>query len=125
LAGIRGSIPAATEAALWTLSNGRCYAPECPFPVVVEIRTGVYRKNAQIGHIYGVRPGAPRFQASLLDHERDAFTNLLLLCLPHHAEVDDKKTGERLYPPDLLRGWKVNHEGSNGQALVRQPPIAS
>jgi hypothetical protein len=119
LAGIRRSIPAATEAALWALSNGRCYAPGCPVPVVVEIRAGVYRKNAQIGHIYGVSPGAQRFKESLPDHERDAFTNLLLLCLPHHAEVDDKRTGERLYPPDLLREWKVKHEGANGQALAQ------
>jgi len=30
LAGIRRSIPAATEAALWALSNGRCYAGTGP-----------------------------------------------------------------------------------------------
>jgi hypothetical protein len=84
--------------------------------VVVEIRRGIYRKNAQIAHIKGVR--APRYDPRLSADECAAFSNLLLLCLPHHAEVDDRKTGEKLYPPDLLRKWKTEHEGSNGAALA-------
>jgi hypothetical protein len=118
MAGIRTKIPAATEAALWTLSNGRCYAPGCPFPVIYQTRPGVMRKNSQIAHIYGVRPGARRFNPALSNEERDSFTNLLILCFPHHSEVDDKKTGEELYPPGLLRRWKTTHEGSNGPALA-------
>jgi hypothetical protein len=118
VAEMRRNIPAATQAALWALSSGRCYAPGCPYPVVVEIRAGVYRKNAQIGHIYGVRPGAARFSSQIPDEVRDSFTNLLLLCLPHHGEVDDKKTGAKLYPPKTLREWKIRHEGSNGPALA-------
>ncbi len=114
--GERAAIPAATEAALWALSNGRCYAPACPQPVVMEVRPGIYKKNAQVAHIYGVRKGAPRYEEGRPD--RDAFINLLLLCLPHHGEVDDKKTGERLYPPRLLHKWKKEHEGSNAQALA-------
>lgn len=117
----RKHIPAPTEAALWVLSNGRCYAPGCPFPVVVEIRSGVYRKNAQVAHIRGVR--APRYDPALTPEECAAFSNLLILCLPHHGEVDDKKTGERFYPPDLLRRWKIEHEGSNGLALAALGPI--
>lgn len=55
--------------------------------------------------------------------ERDSFKNLLLLCMPHHTEVDDKKTGEQLYPPDVLEEWKLKHEGSNGPALAALGPI--
>ena len=116
MAGNRTHIPAATEAALWALSNGRCYAPGCPFPVVWEVRPGVYRKNAQIAHIRGVR--APRHDPSLTPEECAAFSNLLILCLPHHGEVDDKKTGEKFYPAELLTEWKTGHEGSNGPALA-------
>lgn len=116
MTGDRKRIPPATEAALWTLSNGRCYAPGCTFPVVFEIRPGVYRKNAQIAHIHGV--SRPRFKPGLTPEECAAFSNLLLLCLPHHSEVDDRKTGEKLYPPDKLRGWKTAHEGSRGPALA-------
>jgi hypothetical protein len=121
LAGVRKSIPAATEAAVWALSNGRCYAPGCLFPVVVEIRPGIYRKNAQIAHIRGVR--APRFDPGLSPEACASFANLLLLCLPHHGEVDDRKTGEKLYPPELLRKWKTEHEGRNGPALAALGPI--
>lgn len=112
----RKKIHPATEAALWTVSNGRCYAPGCPFPVVFEVRPGVYRKNAQVAHIYGVR-GARR-NKEMPTPERDSFEHLILLCMPHHAEVDDAKTGEINYPSELLKEWKVKHEGSNGPALA-------
>lgn len=118
MAGARKNIPAATQAALWALSNGRCYAPHCPCPVVMEVRPGIYRKNSQMGHIYGVKRGAARFTEEIPDEERDAFSNLLLLCLPHHADVDDKETGERIYPPDRLREWKAKREGSDAAALA-------
>ena len=116
MTGDRKSVPAATEAALWALSNGRCYAPGCPAPVVVEVRPGVYRKNAQIAHIRGVR--APRYDPSLTAEDCALYTNLLILCLPHHGEVDDRKTGERDYPVPLLLQWKADHEGANAQALA-------
>jgi hypothetical protein len=103
-------------AALWTVSNGRCYAPGCPMPVVLEVRPGTYQKNSQVAHIYGVRPGAPRYRADISAHERDSFANLLLLCLAHHEEVDGKD-GERRYPPDTLRKWKIQHEGAAGSVL--------
>ena len=117
----RKKILAATEAALWALSNGRCYAPGCMTPVVVEVRPGVYRKNAQIAHIRGVR--GPRHDPTLSQNAAASFTNLLILCLPHHAEVDDWKTGATLYPVETLIQWKVKHEGSNGPALAKLGPI--
>lgn len=117
-AGIRKKIHPATEAALWALSNGRCYAPRCPMPVILETRPGVYRKNAWVSHIYGVRQRAARYREGMSSEERDSFKNLLLLCMPHHTEVDDEKTGEQFYPPDVLQEWKVKHEGSNGPALA-------
>ncbi len=116
--GVRKKIQAATEAALWALSNGRCYAPGCPIPVVMETRAGVYRKNAWVAHIYGVKPSTPRFRADLPPDERDAFTNLLLLCQAHHDEVDDPRDGEQRYPASLLLRWKSRHEGADGPALA-------
>src|SRR5260370_33988243 len=121
--GDRKSIPRPTEAALWALSNRRCYFPRCPAPVVVEVRAGVYRKNVQVAHIFGVRPDGPRFRKGMSEGERDSFLNLLLMCLPHHADVDAKKEAEIIYPPELLRNWKTDHEGSNGPALAALGPI--
>ena len=43
--------------------------------------------------------------------------------LPHHGEVDDKKTGETLYPVQKLTRWKTDHEGANGPALAALGPI--
>jgi hypothetical protein len=117
-AGDRKTLHPAMQAALWTVSNGRCYAPGCPHPVVFEVRPGQFQKNSQIAHIYGVRPGAPRYRADLPAGIRDSFENLLLLCLAHHEEVDGKD-GEKRYPPELLRKWKVQHEGADNAVLDR------
>lgn len=113
--GRRKNIPPGTLAALWTVSNGRCYAPGCPIPVVLEVRPGVFQKNAQVAHVFGVKPGAARFQGALPDEVRDSFQNLLLLCLAHHAEVD---SDEDFYPPERLWKWKTEHEGANGEILA-------
>ena len=115
-AGERRSLSAPMVAALWAISNGRCYAPECPFPVVYEVRPGHFRKNAQIAHIFGVKPGARRYRADMPAEIRDSFANLLLLCTAHHDEVDSKD-GERLYPPEVLRQWKIRHEGAQNRVL--------
>ena len=117
-AGDRKPLHPAMQAALWTVSNGRRYAPGCPNPVVFEVRPGQFQKNSQIAHIYGVRPGAPRYRADLPAEIRDSFENLLLLCLAHHEEVDGKD-GEKRYLPELLRKWKVQHEGADNAVLDR------
>jgi hypothetical protein len=114
--GERKKLSPAMLAALWTVSNGRCYAPGCPHPVVFEVRPGEFQKNAQVAHIYGVRSNAPRYRADMDAEERDSFENLLLLCMPHHEEVDGKD-GEKRYPPELLRKWKIQHEGADGAVL--------
>lgn len=115
-AGQRKSLSQAMLAALWTVSNGRCYAPGCVMPVVLEVRPGVYQKNSQVAHIYGVRPGTPRYMPVMPAAERDSFANLLLLCTAHHEEVDGK-AGEERYPPETLRRWKAQHEGAAGSVL--------
>jgi hypothetical protein len=115
--GERGRISATVSSALWALSNGFCYFPDCGSPVVREVRLGVYRKNVQVAHIFGVRKNSARFRSNLPDGRRDSFANLMLMCLPHHAEVDDTKTAEELYGPDVLFDWKRRHEGSDGSVL--------
>ncbi|MEU4602468.1 hypothetical protein AB0F43_05770 [Kribbella sp. NPDC023972] len=81
-------------------------------PVVLEVRPGVYRKNAQLAHVYGVK-GA-RYRPDGPASVRDAFANLLLLRYPHHSEVDDD---EERYPPERLREWKQKHDGPEVAAL--------
>ena len=69
-----------------------------------------------ISAIRGVR--APRYDPSLTAEDCALYTNLLVLCLPYHGEVDDRKTGEKNYPVPLLMQWKADHEGSDAQALA-------
>ncbi|MCU1680249.1 MAG: hypothetical protein JWQ81_988 [Amycolatopsis sp.] len=113
-AGERKNLHPATLAALWAVSNGQCYAPGCVMPVVLEVRPGIYKKNSQVAHIYGVKPGAARYQDDMDAPERDSFANLLLLCLGHHEEVDGD---EDRYPPETLEEWKTAHEGSANSVL--------
>lgn len=115
-AGVRKQLSAATLAALWTVSNGQCYAPGCAMPVVLEVRPGVYKKNSQVAHVYGVKPGAARYRPDMPTEQRDSFANLLLLCLAHHGEVDED---ERRYPPEELLKWKTLHEGAQNSVLNR------
>ncbi|MEQ7124388.1 hypothetical protein ABN034_07670 [Actinopolymorpha sp. B11F2] len=61
---------------------------------------------------------AARHHLIPLGEDRNAFKYLLLLCLTCHAEVDDKTTGETLYPPERLIQMKAAHEGRNGAALA-------
>lgn len=103
-------------AALWAVSNGRCYAPGCPLPVVFEVRPGVYQKSSQVAHIFGVRPGAARYRGEMSADVRDSFANLLILCTAHHEEVDAKGAEQR-YPPELLKEWKRQHEAADGSVL--------
>jgi hypothetical protein len=114
-AGQRKKIDPGTVAALWVISNGSCYAPDCPVLVVSEVRPGVYRKNSQVAHIYGVSEGGPRYRSDMTAAERDSFGNLLLLCLAHHADVDGPDW--QLFPPETLRGWKEQREGKAGAHL--------
>jgi hypothetical protein len=64
--------PPATHAALWAVSNSRCYAPGCLTPVLLEVRPGVYQKNSHVAHIYGMKPKAPRYQPGIPAEARDS-----------------------------------------------------
>lgn len=91
-------------------------------PVVLEVRPGVYKKNSQVAHVYGVKPGAARYRPNMSPERRDSFANLLLLCLAHHSEVDED---EHRYPPEELKKWKTSHEGSQNSVLNRLPVMDS
>lgn len=111
----RTSIPAATDAALWALSNGRCYFPGCDEPIVKETRPGTYKKNVRIAHIYGVAENSPRHRLLPAGEDRNSFKYLMLLCTPHHDEIDDRLNGEKLYPAaaDVLGALDLRQSASS------------
>jgi len=64
--------------------------------------------NAEIAHICGERPGAPRFDAMMSDAERNGYDNLILLCPKHHKLIDRLDPGG--HPVDRLREMKAKSE---------------
>jgi len=65
--------------------------------------TGAWLLNSRVAHIHARREGGPRWDPQMSEADNRGYDNLLLLCIPHAAEVDD--TPEH-YPADLLRSWK-------------------
>ncbi|TLM73134.1 hypothetical protein [Pseudarthrobacter sp. NamB4] len=62
----------------------------------------------QIAHIKGANEGSARYDPTMTDAERAAFSNLMLMCTTHHKLIDGPKGGD--YPVELLQGWKADHE---------------
>lgn len=97
----------AVVAALFKLSSGNCYWPRCTQPIVV-IVDNEPSFNFQIAHIRGLNPGSARYDDGMTDEERNSFTNLILLCRPHHDHVD--RINPNKYDADTLLSWKRNAE---------------
>lgn len=102
----RGAIPERVRRALYGLSRGRCYAPDCDQPVVV-LDGGEPVFVGEIAHIIAAVASGPRGDAEVAD--REAFENLLILCGRHHKVIDGARTRDR-YPVEVLREWKTKRE---------------
>lgn len=98
---------AGTRAALFALCRGTCYFRGCRKPVVEETE-GEQLVAVQIAHIKGANDGSARYDPTMTDAERAAFSNLMLMCTTHHKLIDGPKSGD--YPVELLQGWKADHE---------------
>lgn len=101
----------ATERALYAFSDLTCYFPECPTPVIVFVGDEPV-SNVDIAHIRGANPGSPRYDSKMTDEDRRAFSNVILLCKPHH-EIVDKRHPEK-YPAETLAEWKSQREVAAG-----------
>lgn len=103
------------------LSAGRCYFPGCPVPIlrfVDDPSRGIAPEphiDYQIAHIRDAKVGN-RHDPTMTDSERAAFSNLILLCKPHHDVVD--KTQPDLYSTVDLELWKVARERKQRSALA-------
>jgi hypothetical protein len=102
---------AGTRAGLFALGRGTCYFPNCDRPVV-EMVGSEPEIALQIAHIHGASLGSARYEAGMTDAERASFSNLILLCTPHHNVVDRRHPED--YPAEVLRAWKTDHEGVAG-----------
>jgi len=103
-----------TRAALAALSRGTCYFPECERQIIVFDDLGEPYIDYQIAHIYDANVGN-RYREDMTDMERRDFSNLILLCKPHHERVDKRHPDN--YPPETLLAWKAEHEAGGIAAL--------
>lgn len=109
----------ATRAALATLSRARCYFPDCNVQVLRFIDGEPYI-DYQIAHIRDAKPGN-RYAAHMSEDERREFSNLILLCKPHH-ELVDKRHPARFTVEDL-EAWKHAREGDAAKRLSEVGPV--
>lgn len=118
----RGSIPERVRRALYVLSRGRCYAPVCTeLVVVIEGEEAVF--VGEVAHIVAATTDGPRGSESVPN--REAFSNLLLLCGRHHKIVDNVHTRHR-YPSAELRRWKKQREAEfDAQTLAELDQLGS
>lgn len=72
--------------------------------------------NAEIAHICGERPGAPRFDPAMSADERNCYANLMLLCPKHHKLID--RLDPDSHTVEMLREMKEASElhGSTSRA---------
>ncbi|MEU6441327.1 HNH endonuclease signature motif containing protein [Streptomyces sp. NPDC047046] len=111
----RRSYSNATIAALMTLARGGCYWPDCGVPTIRMVN-GAPRLNLEIAHIRAFEEGGKRADPGWSTAERNGFSNLILLCHPHHSEVDGVNSEE--YPVELLERWKRDREADGVSALA-------
>ncbi|MER0446609.1 HNH endonuclease signature motif containing protein [Streptomyces sp. Edi4] len=111
----RRSYSNATIAGLMTLARGGCYWPDCGVPTVRMIN-GAPRLNLEIAHIRAFEEGGKRYAPDWSISERNSFANLILLCHPHHSEIDGTDSDD--YPVERLEGWKEEREADGLNALA-------
>ena len=94
-----------TRAMLWANSGGICCFPECEETCVDETEGGNTITTGEIAHIEAKGDNGPRANPSLSDQQRDAYSNLIVLCRNHHRRVD---ADESTYTVEMLRKWKAD-----------------
>ena len=107
------TIKPSTEKKLFALSKNQCYNPNCTNKLITDDKKDVL---AKIAHIEAASPNGPRYNLNMADDERRDFDNLILLCDEHHIEIDSHPDE---FPTELLKEWKMLHEGTEGDALFK------
>src|SRR6266542_2218514 len=101
-------IPDWVRLKLWRMSAGRCEYEGCNIPLWRDSVTKSEINAANIAHIVADKADGPRGDPALSEQLKDDFSNLMLMCAPHHRLIDvDDVTG---HPFDRLQRMKAAHE---------------
>ncbi len=99
-----------TRILIWGRAAGRCQYHGCGKRLDGDLVTGDLAKNhAYLAHIIASDPGGERGHKELSHKLSDDPDNLMLMCDPHHREIDDPAKLDR-YTVDALRGMKRDNE---------------
>jgi hypothetical protein len=105
-----------TQAALVALSQGPCQFPGCRTPVLVFLGDDL-EVNVEMVPIRGTDPAGPRYVAGTTSRQRDSFSNLLLLCVPHRRTID---RDEKAHPIELIENWRARLDGDDLGPMTEQ-----
>ena len=103
-----GNITDKDKKILCLKSGNRCALDHCQQKLVVDGPRGAdYSIIAVMAHIKGEKPGSARYDPSMIDKERNAYPNLILVCQNCHKVIDDQPD---IYTADRLLEIKQMHE---------------
>lgn len=107
----RGPSPGQKERILvWGRAAGRCQYHGCGKRLDGDLVTGdLSKNNAYLAHIIAADPGGERGDPVLSHQLSNDPENLMLMCDPHHREIDDPAKIAR-YTVAVLREMKRAHE---------------
>jgi hypothetical protein len=101
--------PGPTEATVKALYGTalRCAFPQCDEPLYRVDASGSTRTlNSRVAHICARSEGGPRWDSEMTPETNRSAENLVLLCVGHSYEIDDKAL-EVMYPASMIREWKT------------------
>lgn len=112
------SVSPITRMVVWGRAAGRCSYTNCSERLDGDLISGDLRKNkAFLAHIIASDPGGPRGDPILSGELSDDPDNLMLMCGPHHSEIDAENKLDR-YTVEALREMKRHHEERVARALA-------
>lgn len=91
---------------LFMFSGIECAAPDCNNLLIARDEISIISK---ICHIEAASKGGARYNPDMIDDDRRAHENLILLCDECHTIIDSKEN-ETKYPREMLWKWKREHE---------------
>lgn len=112
-----GKIPLKDQKILCTESHNRCALPDCRQILVLQ-ESGQDPKSliADMAHIKGEKPAAPRYDQNMTDKERNSHQNLIFVCKNCHKKIDDQPA---TFTVEKLHQIKAEHiEWCNKQTEI-------
>jgi hypothetical protein len=102
---------------IWTRAGGRCTLCR-EVLCVAGASPEVSHLIGDVAHIVAEEVDGPRGQSELTLDQRNLEPNLLLLCKPHHKQIDDDPS---TYTVEILNSRKIAHERWVASSLSKYP----